>query len=897
MVLYYEHLHTVRSTAVLGVYFFLALVIDAIKCRSYFIRYGLVANGVLAAAACALRFIILALQELPKRSLLLDAELKKIVGDEAGSGFWSRSFLLYLNPLFLTGYRSILEMQHLSNLGPELSSSLLHARLRHYWLQKTQGPRASLALTCFKAWKAHALAIFIPRLASIGFNFAQPFIIFHVINLVESGKPDPTQRGALLGATLISYIGSTLTNMMTAHLCYRLVTQIRGGIVAQLFEKTLRLPQSEAKKSAAVTLMSADIDGIADGVRGIYEVFMTTLEIALGTYLLSGFVGRSCFVVFIPIALSTVITYFLGNWISSALAAWNESLQFRVAETAKILGQLTAIRAFGLGPTFEAYLQKMREREVAASSKHRCLTALTTIPVVGADLMTPVVVIAAALFWRTMGGKFSAATVFPSLSIISLIKHPFATLLGSYPRMRSMMKCLDRIERFLLLEERSDPRTVVAHSSEESNPELISAQPIIKFVKAKIAPVGTEIPILRDLDFSLLPGSVTAVAGVNGAGKSSLLQGILGETELLDGSIEHTDTAIGFCDQTVWLRNISIKDNILGPLPYDDALFKRVVKCVLLDEDFRRLRGGADYVVGSGGSKLSGGQRQRVGLARTLYARMSLVVLDDVFSALDRKTALSILCRLCGENGLLKEINCAAIIATTLSECIDLADQVLVLDGNGQAKVQNRSQLTESRENIFQGMNLTQSFKSSGEEAQEQEAIRTSLDARKSINSEQQSTTRQKDGNFSLYHLYIKQIGYPRLVSWCLALLVSSSGEIFPEIYMRLWLDRHPEERIYFIGYAAIAVVTCFFLSATSMFLYGDLTPRAALGLYKQLVMTVMRATLGFLGGMDNGEILNRFSQDMTILVRNLPYAFMRTFYGKSRPFYTSYIRYLLIII
>lgn len=612
LLLYREHLHAMRASATLSVYLLLSLVIDAIKCRSFLSRPGLAPVGALAAAACGIRLILLVMEELPKKKLLLRIDVSNTVGGEATSGFWCRSFLLHLNPLLLTGYQSILAMSQLSSIGPDMISRVLHVRIKRYWNQRKPGFRGRLAMICFQAWKRDALMIFIPRLASTAFKFAQPFIIWQVIKFVESGTNDVRQSSALFGATVASFVGSIVTKTMTAHLCYRLITRVRGGLVAQIFDKVLLLPQAEAKKSAAMTLMDADIDGIAAGVPRLYELAMTVLEVALGTYLLSQFVGLSCLLVLIPIILSTVATYFLGGSIAAAFAMWNKSLQSRVAKTSRILGQLTGLKMMGLGPVIEKYLQELRVFEVDASKKHRYLNTVASIPVVGADLLTPVVVIAGALFWQTFDGGFSAATVFPGLSIIALIKQPLAILLNGYPLITSMLSCFRRIEAFLRLEERRDPRTIITPPTIEEINDGAAIPPLVEFVDAKIAPLGMHEPILSDLNFVLRPGSTTAVVGSNGSGKSSLLQSILGETALLGGLIRLGKTLIGFCDQTVWLRNGSIKDNIIGSLRYDQCWFERVIKAVALDKDLRQLPGGVEYIVGSGGVKLSGGQRQRV---------------------------------------------------------------------------------------------------------------------------------------------------------------------------------------------------------------------------------------------------------------------------------------------
>lgn len=595
-------------------YLFLATVADAIKCGTLFNRAGLAPSAGLSAAACAVRLALLALEELPKRDLLLDHALKELVGDESASGFWRRSFLLYLNPLFFAGYGSDISMANLDNLGPDLAAETVHPQLKRclYSGANNGSAKVGLAVACFRAWKSEALVIVIPYLANSAFNFANPFILYRVIHLVESGNATGQQTAALAGAAMLCFVGAALTKAIALQLSCRLTTKVRVGIISLLFEKTLHLHQREATKSAAVTLMSADVDMIATAVPTIYMIFAAVLDTSLGTYLLSRFVGLSCFMSLIPLVLSTIVSYFIGGWIAFGLAGWNKSLQSRVAKTSQLLSQITAIKMHGLGPTVEGYLQHLRQLEVTASKIYRSIFSLSNIPSISADLMTPVVVIAGALFWKTFNGGFSAASVFPALAVVMLVKESLVRLLGSYPNISSMGTCFRRIEEYLALEEQADPRIVMDYPRSSLESVSISSWPLVEFDRVSIAPLGTETAILEDLTFSILPGTMTAVAGPNGSGKTSLLRSLLGETELICGLIQLHNTLMGFCDQTVWLRNVSIKENIINFLPYDPVLFGKVIKCVLLDQDLQRLVGGADYLVGSGGSKLSGGQRQRL---------------------------------------------------------------------------------------------------------------------------------------------------------------------------------------------------------------------------------------------------------------------------------------------
>ncbi|KAJ4151482.1 hypothetical protein LMH87_012178 [Akanthomyces muscarius] len=781
--------------------------------------------------------------------------------------------------------RSFFSRPGLNPFGPEFASRLLYPDLKQKWQTKEIPSKRNLLTTCFRAWKVLFIAILVPRLCHSVFSFAQPFLLYRLIQVVtEERATTSTQEKVVLAlATLITFVGKTVAKTTTSHMKNRLVTHVRGGLITMMLDKGLSLPQQEASKSSVLTLMSTDMEGIAAGLPDLHELFFTPFELGLGIYFLSRFVGKSCFVVIAPLAASTIATYFFGKWMRSRLMTWNEYIEHRVAQTSKILGQLTAIKMFGLGKTIESYLQGLREVEIRASKRYRNLQSAANIPPIFADLVTPVVVVAAALFWRTFDGGISAATVFPSLIIIVLVKGPLALLLVGYPGWTGMLGCFQRVQKFLLLEDRKDPRTITRRPDTTTAEEtaVIHADDVVaRLSGANLAPLCTQVPVLQDVNFSITAGSFNCVLGPSGSGKSLLLQSILGEVELMDGSICLDDEYAGYCGQMVWLRNASIKSNIVGPGAYDERLFKKVIRCCLLEDDIRQLPGGVDYVVGTGGVKLSGGQRQRVALARTLFARMSLVLLDNVFSSLDRRTAVSILFRLCGEDGFFREEGTTVVLTSYLPEVIDIADQLLVLDGNGHLTVDQSPSRDAARAKYAQSMISQENLRSEDEEATEQAAIRRSEELRQRPPTEPTvNPINSRRRSLRLYRLFFGTIGYLRTVLWCFSMLVVSAGECAPEVYMRIWIDVDPNNNSYFIGYAAIASCTCVLFALVFASLCNHLTPRAALQLHSQLTSTVVGGTIAFLCAIDKGVLVNRFSQDMSLVVRNLPLAFMRTIY------------------
>lgn len=167
-----------------------------------------------------------------------------------------------------------------------------------------------------------------------------------------------------------------------------------------------------------------------------------------------------------------------------------------------------------------------------------------------------------------------------------------------------------------------------------------------------------------------------------GSGKSTLLKSILGETRLLSGSISALPGCVAFCEQKAWLLNNTLRENILGISVYDDIWYKTVTDACALTADFSELPMGDATQIGSQGFALSGGQKQRLvryimprklnknrtnqyqSLARAIYSKAKIVILDDVFSGLDSTTEKHIFTKLLGSDGILRKLEATVILVT-----------------------------------------------------------------------------------------------------------------------------------------------------------------------------------------------------------------------------------------
>lgn len=160
--------------------------------------------------------------------------------------------------------------------------------------------------------------------------------------------------------------------------------------------------------------------------------------------------------------------------------------------------------------------------------------------------------------------------------------------------------------------------------------------------------------ILRNATLDFPIGKLSVISGKTGSGKSLLLAALLGEVKLLGGTIrlppvpKFDDSAecipedewvipqlTGFVSQTPWVEGGTVKENITFGLPFVEGRYRKVLTASALEKDIELLVDGDETEVGPKGVTLSGGQRWRVALARALYSRAGILVLDDVLSAVD----------------------------------------------------------------------------------------------------------------------------------------------------------------------------------------------------------------------------------------------------------------------
>lgn len=688
-------------------------------------------------------------------------------------------------------------------------------------------------------------------------------------------------------------------------------------LITAIFEKTLQVNAAVANDKAAVTLMSTDVDRIVNGLREIHELWANAIQIAVATYLLELELSYACVAPAVVAVGSFVAITYLSGFTKKFQKQWLMKLQIRVKELTSMLDSIKGIKISGLTMQLHSIISGLRQQEVDASKSFRLLGAGTSSIALLPQLLSPVLAfsIYAAVTLRG-DGVLNVSRLFASLSILSLLSQPLFTLFGSLNNSRAAIGCFERIEEYLCQESRVDYRQDRESGPESSSSDLKGAQKVqvknyetkesIKDeIKTKVSTsdvvfeieaasfgwTDTQKPILSDISMIIKRETLSLIVGPSGAGKSTLLKGLLGESSKIHGSVYSSATEIAWCDQTPWLVNDTICENILAGCVMDDMLYSTVIHCCDLRTDLDTLPAGDQTKVGSKGISLSGGQKQRIALARALYSRKRVMVLDEPFSGLDATTEKHVVQRCLGPDGLLRRWRTTIILVTHSVRVLPLANQIFVIDENGSINERGSYQSLVAAGGYIERIHGERTQQLLQKAYQEEDDIDESVilseghkhSTKGNLNLNGQSTQKLTTPNpapdvsdVSVYRFYINAIGIWVTVIFLLLEAVWAFLSVFPVQWLKWWAEdnsKHPNKHLgLYLGVYATLQVTALGSSAlVTWFTFSFMARKSGIQLHKVLIDATLSAPLSLFSKSDSGQILTRFSQDIQMVDMNLP--------------------------
>jgi ATP-binding cassette subfamily C (CFTR/MRP) protein 1 len=265
--------------------------------------------------------------------------------------------------------------------------------------------------------------------------------------------------------------------------------------------------------------------------------------------------------------------------------------------------------------------------------------------------------------------------VFPALTLFNLLTFPLTMLPMIMTALVEASVAVGRIKSFLQADELQEDAIIREEAVSKHGEESVRVSHGT-FTWNKNEENNN---CLRDINFTATKGSLSCILGRVGSGKSSFLQAVLGELYKREGEVVLRGST-AYVSQQYFIMNASIRDNIIFGHRYDPEFYQRTVRACALLEDFDHLPDGDETQVGEKGISLSGGQKARVTLARAVYARADIYLLDDPLSAVDQHVGKHLIENVFGPKGVLS--GKTRIMATNSIPVLREADRITLIQGN-----------------------------------------------------------------------------------------------------------------------------------------------------------------------------------------------------------------------
>ncbi|KXH25809.1 ABC transporter [Colletotrichum simmondsii] len=845
------------------------------------------------------------LESTEKRRILVPEH--KGYSKEVTSGTFNRSVFFWLTSLFINGYRNILQLDDLYPLDPKLASEPLYRKLADAWDQvPDKTVPGALFSTWLRAFAGPLSAAIVPKLFQIAFNYAQPFLIDEAIRLASQPQQQPYNNHGfgLIGAYVIVYTGIAVSTGQYDWRNQRAASMTRGSTTALVYRKALRLDLTSpnVSPSGALTLVGTDSETISQGITQLHEVWSGLLEIGIGIYLINRQLGAACAM---PVALVFVVllaTAFLAVPTGKASAEWIKASQDRVSTTSKTLGNIKWLKISGLDDVAFSVIQKLRTVELEVSKRFRVLLGISMMFLICTPIWSPILTFSTfvATAART-GDTLTIQKAFTAYSLLILVNQPLVGIVIGLPLLASAMASFQRIQDFLNGKDRVDARLAsegvkvagagrpVTESPKAAGlgsdlelsdmpgselPVSDLAPNIVASVKGTFSWSDDSKPVIDIDDWNIRRRAFTLVLGPVGCGKSTLLKCLLGELSSFKGTISTNFSGVTYCGQTAWIPNDSVRNIITGHAAFDPAWYHTVIKACALEQDIASWPNGENTVAGTRGISMSGGQKHRLAIARALYARQELLVLDDVFSGLDSSTEDIVFNNLFGDNGLLRHTDTTVILASSDSRRVPFADDVVLLNDEGRI-IDNETVVKVGRS--------TDSPKKHNDTSDSAATLPMVILNEKPPATvlgliEDQADSARQLGDWGMYSFYARAAGWFSLSTFAGAMIVFAFCDSFPDIWLKWWAESNEQRPNQDLGkwlgvYAALGVGSVASVLFGMWQLFIVIINKSGVYFHRVLLDTTSRAPMSFHSSVDSGITVNRFSQDLQLIDMELPAA------------------------
>jgi ATP-binding cassette subfamily B multidrug efflux pump len=400
--------------------------------------------------------------------------------------------------------------------------------------------------------------------------------------------------------------------------------------------------------------------------------------------------------VLLPLPILAVAIYYINNMIHRRSELIQETLSDLTTHAQEAYSGIRVVKAFAQEHALSGFFRQITSRykkEVLGLVKVEALYFPSISLLIG--LSTLITIMVGGLYYIEGSYSISLSTVVEFVMYINMLTFPVSAIGLTASMIQRAAASQQRINEFLSIKP-------AVSDIPDATDQLLRGKIVFKQVNFTYADTG--IQALENISFCIEPGEKVAIVGRTGSGKSTLVQLLLRQFDVLSGQIlveevplqqfklRSLRSQIGYVPQDVFLFSDTVRANIgFGSDMIDSQQVIQAAKLACIAEEINELSSGYETIVGERGVMLSGGQKQRISLARALLRHPSLLILDDCMSAVDARTEQQI------SLGLKEYFKgkTAIIVTHRIFNLLEF-DKVLVLEGGKLMEAGSPTDLLQS---------------------------------------------------------------------------------------------------------------------------------------------------------------------------------------------------------
>ncbi|KAI1315909.1 Multidrug resistance-associated protein 1 [Mortierella claussenii] len=447
------------------------------------------------------------------------------------------------------------------------------------------------------------------------------------IEFLEQNKPTKTGHLYAMGLLLTS-LGSSIAIHQLYGQCTALGIQVKGSISVLIYRKALVLARIRGGAGEIINIISTDVARIVDAVTNFHFLWSALVETILILALAFPTVGWAAALTAVALVVIVLpVQVYLGRLTSNIQIEQTAITTERVHLMSEILTAIKLIKFYAWESPFQEQINEVRARELHLFRRNLQVKAINMAVVFALPVV--VAVSALAVYNARRSGPIDSSVVFTALSIFNTLRYPFLMLPIAVKSTSGARLALRRLDDYLM---------------------QLEVEPLQEYPISEGGDIALELqngeftwdgddqgPALSGISLKVKRGEVVAIVGDVGSGKSSFIAALLGQIRQTGGGPKlKLYGKSSYVPQEAWLINVNLRENIVFGKDFEQERYNTVVKVCALERDLTLFSHGDMTEIGERGSNLSGGQKQRVSLARAVYHKSDIVLMDDPLSAVDQ---------------------------------------------------------------------------------------------------------------------------------------------------------------------------------------------------------------------------------------------------------------------